>query len=405
MSGESVTGEGLTWAVNVAAGGPGDCNETGRQINIVATVTVDDGGVPDNPISVENALTGYASANWQVNTNGGGIGDSGALGYTTAMSVQAGSSIDFKIHTGGTGYGLGDHPPRMVWRHGARKVYEVTGRPGVTQPESVAGGTGTGESGTGSRICTSWTVTDTWAVPSDACHGVYLGGDQTHRSGAVRSRRPIRCPYRSFGRPAEILCKLSDMTWRAYNSMGTLAAPTGGKSLYGVWLRCFRRKQSSLEVRATTLRLVTAGCSADLLLEWRASASCLPRAATVSTWLYGIVPRCRCLIPSILLGHKVIVSEGVTTSTGRRTCVTPGTPPSTLASTPSLLPVTRCCGGSACSGRTMFCYKNTHSMNGTGAGIDPVSWTGCWRDTRWSQRRPENESIGTMFVKNGLTSL
>ena len=39
-----------------------------------------------NPISTENALTGYAPANWQI----AGIGDTGALGYTTAMSVRGG---------------------------------------------------------------------------------------------------------------------------------------------------------------------------------------------------------------------------------------------------------------------------------------------------------------------------
>ena len=90
----------------------------------------------------------------------------------------------------------------------------------------------TGEGGVGSRDCSNWTVTDTWTVPVDAVHGVYLGVIKRAGGGTVACR-PVRRPHHVLGDQADILCKLSDMTWRAYNTFGTLAAPTGGKSLYG----------------------------------------------------------------------------------------------------------------------------------------------------------------------------
>jgi hypothetical protein len=51
------------------------------------------------------------------------------------------------------------------------------------------------------------------------------------------------------------------------------------------------------------------------------------------------------------------------------------------------------------------CYKDT--MPGpdghvAGTPLDPVSWTGTWKDTRWSGRKPENTLTGTDFRMNGI---
>jgi hypothetical protein len=59
-------------------------------------------------------------------------------------------------------------------------------------------------------------------------------------------------------------------------------------------------------------------------------------------------------------------------------------------------------------GRTFWCYKDTMDgptalrTGGAGTPLDPVSWTGTWRDTRWAQRRPESLLLGATFRMNGV---
>ena len=383
---------------NAIPTGGGPYTETGRQISITATVAgVGEAFEVDNPIPAENALTGYAPANWQIS----GVGDTGALGYTTTMSVAAGSSIDFKIHTGGSGYSL--EIVRLGWynNNGARLVHTFSGRPGVTQPASVQGGAGTGEAGTGSHSCTSWTVTDTWSVPSGACHGVYLG--VIKRSGGSASHVGPFIVTTAHSAVAEIMCKLSDFTWHAYNSMGTLADPTGGKSLYGVGAGAFAENQRAWS-QSYDAPLTYAG-GAPQTSYWNGEQP-------LHTWLerngYDVAYT-SCLDvdadPDLLLGHKVVISEGHDEYWSQNirdawdAAIDAGVN-AIVASGNTMLWRVRMVG------RTMWCYKDTHSLNGVGAGHDPGDeWTGCWRDTRWANRRPENESLGTMFVKNGLTSV
>jgi hypothetical protein len=53
----------------------------------------------------------------------------------------------------------------------------------------------------------------------------------------------------------------------------------------------------------------------------------------------------------------------------------------------------------------MWVYKDTMDGPGGhmgGTPLDPVSWTGTWKDTRWVGRRPENTITGTDFRMNGV---
>ncbi|MEO7904814.1 MAG: N,N-dimethylformamidase beta subunit family domain-containing protein, partial [Candidatus Saccharimonadales bacterium] len=56
----------------------------------------------------------------------------------------------------------------------------------------------------------------------------------------------------------------------------------------------------------------------------------------------------------------------------------------------------------------MWVYKDT--MDGPGAHVggtplDPVSWTGTWKDTRWVDRSPEHTITGTDFRMNGVNDI
>ena len=63
--------------------------------------------------------------------------------------------------------------------------------------------------------------------------------------------------------------------------------------------------------------------------------------------------------------------------------------------------------GSNTANRTMVCYKETHSNRVTDPQ-DPPTWTGTWRDPRFSPPgdggRPENALTGTIFMVNGPQS-
>ena len=107
-----------------------------------------------------------------------GAGDYGGVGYTTTMSVRAGASIDFKIHSGGAPYSL--DIIRLGWYGGdGARLYTTLTNPGKTQVNGNL--RSTGEGGVGCRDCSNWTVTDTWQVPVDATNGVYLGVITTGR--------------------------------------------------------------------------------------------------------------------------------------------------------------------------------------------------------------------------------
>lgn len=54
---------------------------------------------------------------------------------------------------------------------------------------------------------------------------------------------------------------------------------------------------------------------------------------------------------------------------------------------------------------TMWCYKDTMDgpgMHVGGTPLDPVHWTGTWKDTRFVGRKPENTITGTDFRMNGV---
>ena len=58
--------------------------------------------------------------------------------------------------------------------------------------------------------------------------------------------------------------------------------------------------------------------------------------------------------------------------------------------------------GSGTTHRTLVCYKDTHANT----NLDPVAWTGTWRDNRPinPQPRPENALTGTIFTVNSGTA-
>ena len=235
-------------------------------------------------------------------------------------------------------------------------------------------------------------------MPSDAVGGVYLGVIKRTGQSSFGHVGPfvVHTPHTAN---AQILAKLSDFTWRAYNTMGTLGSPTSGKSLYGVGTGSFTQSQRAWSV-SYDAPLVTAQGVLQTSY-WNGER---PVHAFLERNGYDVA-YAACLDveadPAILLGHETIMSIGHDEYWSQAVrdawddAIDSGVNGIVMSGNTMLWRVRMV-------GRTMWCYKDSHTLDGTGTGLDPGDeWTGTWRDTRWANRRPENESIGTMFMANG----
>ncbi|WPY95393.1 DUF4082 domain-containing protein [Limimaricola variabilis] len=138
-------------------------------------------------------------------------------GFTTDISVNAGSTVDFKINVNG---GAGSDYRVEIFRlgyyggDGARMVASWTNTEAVVQPGATFDPVrGTADAG-------NWSVTDSWTTPVDAVSGVYLARLQRlDANGNPIAGAVNQIPFilREDDRPADIVLQTSDTTWQAYN--------------------------------------------------------------------------------------------------------------------------------------------------------------------------------------------
>ena len=119
-------------------------------------------------IACENTLPGDPTSDWQVS----GAGDSTIQGFATAMSVNPGQTISFKINTPSTRYHIDILRVGYYQGDGAHKV--VSGLlPSASLPQTQPACKSDSAS-TGLIDCGNWTVSASWTVPSTAVSGLYL---------------------------------------------------------------------------------------------------------------------------------------------------------------------------------------------------------------------------------------
>jgi len=167
-----------------------------------------------NPVVAENQRPGSTPSAWDVC----GSGDSTIQGFTTDISVAAGSTVSFKIDTEAADCAIEIFLLGYYQGKGARKVAEIP--PGqVRARRQPAGRTAPA---TGLLDCGNWDVSASWEVPADAVSGVYIAKlTRTDTRGASH----IPFVVRDDESTADILFQTSDTTWQAYNR-------AGGASLY-----------------------------------------------------------------------------------------------------------------------------------------------------------------------------
>ena len=341
-------------------------------------------------IALENLRQGSPESEWSIT----GAGDPSNLGFCREFSVNVGEFANFSCSGSGTILDI----YRIGWYGGLgwRKVESLTNEP-VSQPDpSVV------SSSNGARTCTAWSTTATWEVPEDAVSGMYVG---VFRNLAGTNASWIPFVVRNDSLKADIIYKTSDATWAlAYNYFNTMSSPFTGKSWYGsggpmgdiqtrshyasyhnpivtrhgipqtYWMACEYPLIRFLERNGYNVKYVT---SKDLDQN-----------------------------PSLLDNGEVFLSsghdeywsknmrdnvEGHRSSGGRSIFMSGNEVFWKMRYTED--------------GNGAWCYKDTMpgpNAHIAGTPLDPVEWTGTWKDTRWPDNKPEWLLTGTDFRMNGV---
>ena len=348
-----------------------------------------------NDIVCENSKTGTPSSTW--NLPNGGAGDSTIQGFATDISVNQGQTISFKINTTATAYTIDIYRIGYYAGLGARKIVSIVPSAQLPQlqPPCLT------DSSTNLADCGNWAVSASWQVPSNATSGVYLALLTRTDTGG---KSHIVFIVRNDASQSDILYQTSDTTWQAYNAYG-------GHSLYGA-NDTFDSPNRAFKV-SYNRPFITRGFSFES-----------------ATWLFGAeYPMIRWLEANgydvtyftgvdaarngnLIPNHKVYMNSGhdeyvagpqrANLEAARNAGVNLA-----LFSGNAVYWKTRwenSIDGSNASFRTLVCYKETWA-NKPIDPLDPPTWTGTWRDPRFSPPadggRPENSLSGTIFMVDG----
>ena len=138
-----------------------------------------------NPIVTENQLPGTPQSQWDI----ANTGSTTLQGFATDISVNHGSTINFKIQSATSNWRIDIYRLGYYQGNGARLITTIAKSGAVSQPTPLR------DSTTGLVDAGNWTVTASWAVPSTAVSGVYIAhlvdntnsGNENHIPFVVRA--------------------------------------------------------------------------------------------------------------------------------------------------------------------------------------------------------------------------
>ena len=334
---------------------------------------------PRNPIEAENCLPGTPASQWYVD----GAGSPNIQGFPTDISVNAGQTISFKISTNAISYRIDIYRLGYYQGNDGRLVASIS--PSVSlpqiQPPCLT------DSSTGLTDCGNWAISASWTVPSTAMSGIYFAKLTRLDTGEAS---PIIFVVRNDSSHSDILVQTSDTTWQAYNDYG-------GNSLY-VGNPVGRAYKVSYNRPVNTLKDFFS--NENNMLHWlEANGYDVSYSTGVDTDRNG----------ALISQHRVFMSVGHDEywSGGQRANVEAARDAGVnlaFFSGNEIFWKTRwepSIEGSNTPYRTLVCYKETLA-NAVIDPADPPTWTGLWRDPRFSPPadgdRPENSLSGTIFA-------
>lgn len=328
------------------------------------------------------------------------MGDISVAGFSRKISYNIGETVQFCI----TGSPAEIRIFRVGWygSKGFRQITTISNTPAVQPNGDTISGSYGGTSMTG------WTTTATWTIPTTAVSGIYMA---MVRNAANNDAFYITFVVRDDAAVADIIYKTSDTTWgAAYNYWGTLSAPNG-KNLYGSGTGVGNIMDRTAMVsyhrpvitRGTVMQTYWWACELPLIRFLERNGYSVKYVSSVDLDQQG---------SSLLSGKgSIFVSSGHDEywTSNMRNAVEEWRD---LSGGHSIF-----MSGNEVFWRARFeyigdearlwCYKDT--MPGptgvsrtAGTPLDPVTWTGTWKDTRWPDRRPEWFLTGTDFGMNGV---
>jgi hypothetical protein len=364
-----------------------------------------------NLIVQENQLPGTPRSTWDLSAPG----STNIEGFTTNISVNHGSTINFKIRTSSNNYRIDIYRLGYYQGNGARLVTTIQVNTAQSQPTPIT------NAATGAIDAGNWAVSASWAVPPAAVSGVYLA--KLTRQDATAGQNQIPFIVRADESQSDIVFQTSDPTWHAYNGWdGNNCAATGGTNLYGgngpggdsAPGRAFAVSYN--RPIATRNSCGHGAKPADFLFGAEYSALFwLEQNGYDVSYISGVDTA---RFPALLLNHKLFTSTGHDEywSGDQRAAVEAARDAGVHLAFMSGNEVywkTRwgpSFDASATPYRTLICYKETRA-NGR---IDPAdvsptwTWTGTWRDLRFSPPsdggRPENALTGTIYTVDSYRS-
>jgi hypothetical protein len=334
---------------------------------------------PKNAIEAENCLAGTPSSQWYVD----GAGSPNIQGFATDISVNAGQIIFFKISTNAASYRIDIYRLGYYQGNDGRFVASISPSAPLPQiqPPCLT------DSSTGLTDCGNWAISASWTVPSTAMSGIYFAELLRLDTGEAS---PIIFVVRNDSSHSNILVQTSDTTWQAYNDYG-------GNSLYS-GNPVGRAYKVSYNRPVNTLKDFFS--NEFNMIRWlEANGYDVSYSAGVDTERNG----------ALITQHRIFMSVGHDEywSGGQRANVEAARDAgANLAffSGNEIFWKTRwepSIDGSNTPYRTLVCYKETLA-NAVIDPADPPTWTGLWRDPRFSPPadggRPENALSGTIFA-------
>jgi N,N-dimethylformamidase beta subunit-like protein/uncharacterized protein DUF4082/putative Ig domain-containing protein/Big-like domain-containing protein len=356
-----------------------------------------------NAIVAENQLPGTPASEWDLS----GPGSTTLQGFTTDISVNHGSTVNFKIQSATNNWRIDIYRLGYYQGNGARLITTINKTSAQNQPAPVT------NSATGEVDAGNWAVTAFWAVPASAASGVYIAHlvDQTNTS----NENHIPFIVRADESTSDILFQTSDTTWHAYNGWGG-ANFYGGNGPGGDSAPGRAYKLSYNRPIATRDGVGLYADARDFLFGAEYAAIFWLEQNGYDVSYIAEVDNARS--PSLLRQHRIFTSTGHdeywdTTARANVEAARAAGVNLVFMSGNEVYWKTRwepSIDGSATLYRTLVCYKETRYN----APLDPLdaspswTWTGTWRDPRFSPpadgARPENTLTGTIYEVDSYRS-
>jgi hypothetical protein len=348
---------------------------------------VDPCGADGNVITCENSKPGSPESEWDIN----GSGDPTIQGFSSDISVNAGSSIQFKIKTDAPAYAIDLYRIGYYQGSGARKIGLV--QPSASLPQAQP--SCAVEQTTNLVDCGNWAVSATWQVPADAVSGVYIA--KLKRADTGGSSHIIFIVRNDSGH-SPLVFQTADTTWQAYNNYGGYNFYTSASG---------RARKLSYNRPFNTRSNTPNGRDFFFASEYPMVRFLEGNGFDVS-YIAGVdAARAGQLIKN----HGTFVSVGHDEywSTAQRKNVEDARDAGVnlaFFSGNEVYWKTRwepSTAGTPTDYRTLVCYKETWDSSKS----DPsVEWTGTWRDPRFSPPsdggKPENSLTGTAYMVNDV---